>query len=267
MTRRALGLDLAERVALGLVGLGAVIGLWYFASSQLQPVQLPSPTVVWNTLRADLHNVPGLSYVSYSSQSLLGALGWTVGNVLLCCGIGAVIGYGVGLLIGASRLARSLLAPPMFVLGTMPTLVVLPFVLIWFGPSRLAQGSMVIVFTALTVAAFTEQAVARVGEHYHHYAQSLGASRRTIVRELIVPATLPGVAAGLRVSLATGWSLGTLAELIAGQNGIGRIINSLAQLDRTADVLAAVLLVCIVAAAFDVLIVLVTKGMTPWMER
>jgi ABC-type nitrate/sulfonate/bicarbonate transport system permease component len=266
MSRRAIR-DTGQRLVLGLIGIAAIVGVWYLVSAQLQPVQLPSPTVVWNTLWTDLHNIAGLSYVSYGSQSLLGALGWTAANVAICCGIGCVAGYGLGLLIATSRVARQALTPPLFMLGTVPTLVVLPFVLIWFGPSRLAQGSLVIVFTALTVSAFTEQAAARVGSDFRNYARSLGAGHRMLVREVIVPASLPGVAAGLRVSLATGWSLEAVAELIAGQNGIGRIIQSMAQLDRTADVIAAVLLLSAVAVAADLILVLATKGMTPWMER
>ncbi|HEX3874620.1 MAG TPA: hypothetical protein VHW26_10780, partial [Solirubrobacteraceae bacterium] len=144
------------------------VSLWWLASTGLQSVQLPAPPAVWNALRTDLSSIPGLSYVSYQSQSEgpLNPLLWTVSNVLICCAIGAVIGYAVGMALAISRRTRDILGPPLFVLGTTPTLVLLPFILIWFGTSRLAQGSLVIIFTALTVAAFTDQSARLIGQGY-----------------------------------------------------------------------------------------------------
>lgn len=267
MTPHNTRLELAERLLLGLVGFAFLFGVWSLISSQLTPVQLPSPIAIWNALRADLHQIPGLSYVAFTNQSLTSALAWTVVNVLLWCAVGATVGYAVGMLLAGSKLARDLLQPPLFVLATTPTLVVLPFVLIWFGPTRIAQGSLVIVFTALTVTGFTAQSAARIDKQFRPYARSLGASQRTIMREVLLPGAFPGAAGGLRVSLATAWSLEAVAELITDKNGVGRIIQTMAQIDRTADVIASVVLLCAVAVVIDFLFVLLVKGLTPWMER
>ncbi|HEY8548152.1 MAG TPA: ABC transporter permease subunit, partial [Acidimicrobiales bacterium] len=115
-------------------------------------------------------------------------------------------------------------------------------------------------------AAVTQQAVANVDRHHLDFGACLGASRRQLLWHVTRPAVTPAVVGALRVSVALGWSFATVSELIGGQRGTGKIIQAMAQLQRTADVMAAVLAVAAVAVVVDALIARVGRWTVRWQE-
>jgi ABC-type nitrate/sulfonate/bicarbonate transport system permease component len=177
-----------------------------------------------------------------------------------------VIGVVLGIVIARVRLARSLLQPPLSLLGTLPLLILLPFITLWFGTARLAQAGLVILFTMLTVAFASASAAEVVSEQYANYASCLGASRHRVLWTVILPASGPAVVAALRVALAAGWGWEAVAELLGGRSGIGRIIQLTAQLGAVADLMATVLCLAIVALICDALLAAGGGYLVRWRE-
>ena len=74
------------------------------------------------------------------------------------------------------------------------------------------------------VLLYTLESTKRVDPILIRAARNLGASDFVIMREVVLPAALPGIIAGLKVTLAISWSCVITAEMVAAQNGLGSII-------------------------------------------
>jgi ABC-type nitrate/sulfonate/bicarbonate transport system permease component len=249
-----------------LAGLAIFVGVWWLLSLGMEPIRLPPPSDVLTALWVDWTSIPALEFAGFQTGGIRDALAFTIVNVVMGVGIGVALGAPVGAAIGASQTARAVLGPPLVVAGTTPVLVLLPFLLIWFGTARLAQSGLVIFFAFVTVAAVTQQAVNNVGERYSQYATTLGASRGRMLRAVLLPAIVPEMLGAIRVSTAAGWSFATVSELLGGQQGIGKAIAAMAQLQHTADVLAIVLALTLVAVLFDRIIAMAGRWLVGWQE-
>ncbi len=80
-------------------------------------------------------------------------------------------------------------------------------------------------------------------------AQILGATSREIVTKILIPGSLPWIFSGLRIAVRYAFTASILAELIAGNTGVGYLIESSAGQFSTAGIFAGVL----VLVAFSVL--------------
>lgn len=256
----------AASAALAASGVALVIGIWWLISLGADPVRVPSPQVVFDTLIADWDSIPALSFIAFQSGGIKQAVAYTTVNVLVGVGVGASIGFVIGALLGRVRLAREVLTPALFVLGTVPVLVLAPFLTIWFGTARFVQAGLVIVFALVTVVAVTQQATLDVGERYTNYAESLGARPSLLLRAVILPAIVPAAIGGIRVAVAAGWSFATVAELLGGNKGVGKLIQTMQGLSATADIMAAVIALGIVAVLVDAVIRFVGQWVVRWQE-
>lgn len=269
--RPALGVGARVRSAavsagLAAFGVGLVIGIWWLISLGADPVRVPSPQVVFDTLIANWENIPALSFIAFQTGGIKQAVTYTTMNVLVGVTIGASIGFVTGAVLGRIRLAREILTPTLFVLSTVPVLVLAPFLTIWFGTARFVQAGLVIIFALVTVATVTQQATLDVGERYTNYAASLGARRGLLLRAVILPAIVPAAIGGIRVAVAAGWSFATVAELLGGSKGVGKLIQTMQGLSATADIMAAVIALGIVAVLVDAVIRLVGQWVVRWQE-
>jgi len=95
-------------------------------------------------------------------------------------------------------------------------------------------------------------------------ARSLGASRRTVAMRVILPAALPSILGGARLSLGVAWMALVAGEIVGGDAGIGwRILwyQEFFQMDR---VLAAILIVGALGLAADGLLRLLQRHLLRW---
>jgi ABC-type nitrate/sulfonate/bicarbonate transport system permease component len=251
---------------LALACVALVIGIWWLISLGTDPVRVPSPKVVFDTLRADWNNIPALQFIAFQQGGIRQAVTYTAVNVVVGAGIGSAFGFLLGAALGRARLARELLEPPLFVLGTIPVLVLAPFLTIWFGTARIVQAGLVIVFALVTVAAVTQRATLDVGARYTQYAESLGAGPGTVLRWVVLPAVVPSALGAVRVAVAAGWSFETVAELLGGNDGTGKLIQSMQGLSATADIMAAVIALGITAVLVDAAIRLIGSWVVRWQE-
>jgi len=251
---------------LGVAGLAVVIAIWWLLSKQLQPVQLPAPDVVWDAMWSNLWEMPALSYATFQSGGIADGLLYTTQNVFIGVGIGLVLGLLTGLLMGRVRVADGLLEPVLVVLGTVPVLIMLPFIVTWFGTARLAQTGLVIFFTFVMTATVVRNAVGNVAGSYEQSAITLGASRSMVLRDVVLPAIVPEVLGAVRVCFAAGWGFEAIAEILGAQHGIGRIIQTMGTQSATPELIASVLWLAIVAVIVDALLILLGRWVIRWSE-
>ncbi len=141
--------------------------------------------------------------------------------------LGCTIGAGLGLLMGAVRLARRSLDPFIQFGRFVPSISLLSPALIWFGIGEGSKLFLITYTTTFIVLLNTLAAVLSVPRNKIRAAQSLGATRWQLFRLVMLPASLHGIFTGMRVGMGLSFTTVVAAEMIAADTGLGYlIINS-----------------------------------------
>jgi ABC-type nitrate/sulfonate/bicarbonate transport system permease component len=251
-------------VLLAACGMAIVALVWQVTASASNASQVPAPADVWRSLTQDWHQIPALSYLEFQSGGIRAAVAFSTAHVLVGVAVGTAVGLPLGIALARVRLVRLLLAPPLSLLGTLPLLVLLPFITLWFGTAGFAQSGLVMLFACLTVAFAAESAAVTVSDHYANYASALGASRTRILWTVVLPAAGPTVIGAIRVALAAGWSWQAVAELLGAHHGVGRVIDASARLGAVSDIAATVLCLAAVAVICDAVVARVGGVLVRW---
>lgn len=255
-----------RKTVLAALGVAALVGLWWLIAFETISARVPAPPEVIESIGRNFTTIRALEYVLFTTGGIYQNLLYTIENVLLGVAVGAAIGFPFGVLIGRVRIARDLLEPPLLVLGTVPVVMLLPFLTMWFGTARIAQNGLVIFYAALTVAVVAQQATLNIAGRYEQYATSLGANQGRILFRVIVPAIVPEVLGAVRASLAAGWGFETVAEILGAPNGAGRLIQVFSVAVMTPDIIGVLICVGVVAVLIDAVVAAVGSWMVRWQE-
>ncbi|HEV7957578.1 MAG TPA: ABC transporter permease subunit, partial [Marisediminicola sp.] len=180
----------AKHLTLGL----GLIALWELSSLFLDPIVLPP-----------FHSVVVAFFVLLFNGSLIAALGQSL--LLLVLGLAAalVTGLVVGIIVGRVSIVERMVVPFLGALYAMPTIALIPLMLVWFG---FGLGGRVVVvwlvaFFPMLVA--VHAGVRDAPRDLTEVARSFGVRREiTLLRTVILPSALPMILNGLRLSVGRG---------------------------------------------------------------
>jgi NitT/TauT family transport system permease protein len=236
-----------ERLGYGALGLVLFFALWSLLSlSGAVPQQfLPPPTRV--LLRfVQLLTAPfaGATLPQHIASSFMR---FAYGFLLA-----AIVGIPLGLLMGWFRLLDDIVSPIFDMLRFIAPIAWVPFAALWFGTG--IGGPIMIIFAgAFPPCLINAYRGARFADPtLIEAAQMLGMSNLRIIVDVLLPASIPAIVAGLRVSAGLGWQSLVGAELIVASAGVGYMMVQ-AQLNvSTATVMTGMIAIGIVGMLIDV---------------
>src|SRR5438477_9053895 len=204
---------------LGLASFAVMLGVWFAVTGSglwpplVQPAFLPSPVTVAKTFWKLANN--GYQGHTLAHHFLISLRRFGIAFVVC-----VMVGVPVGLLMGMHSGVRAAVDPPIETTRPIPKLALLPLFIIWFGIGELSKTIVIIaaLFPLISISAM--QAVRAVSVRKIQAARSLGASPRTIFWRVLLPASLPGIFTGLRVSVGIGVTMLVGAEMVATSDGI-----------------------------------------------
>jgi ABC-type nitrate/sulfonate/bicarbonate transport system permease component len=209
---------------LRLAGAILFIALWQAATLVVSPIILPGPFSVLQRAAADFWSAPALSYYGVADPSLFANLLYTAENVAIAVLVGSAIGVTLGLLSARIWFVRAAIDPIMMTAGTVPILIAAPFLLIWFGVGRASAVSLVAFYVVVILYVSAQRAALNLDPIYENSALTLGAGKHQMLRDILIPATVPEILGGFRIALAGSWGLEAVAELLGSQSGTGKIL-------------------------------------------
>lgn len=239
-----------------------VLAAWAL-SARLQlvsPVFLPSPVAVWNKFIVVARD-------GFVDATLLQHVVASLGRVFAALVAAILVGVPVGLAIGISTVGRGIFDPLLEFLRPIPPLAYLPLVIIWFGIGEPSKILVIAIAMLAPVALSTASGVRGVSQERINAARSLGATRRQVVRHVILPSALPSILTGLRIALGAGWSTLVAAELVAATRGLGFMIQSAAQFLVTDVVIMGILVIAAIAFVLEFTIRRIERALVPWAGR
>ncbi len=189
----------------------------------------------------------------------------TIGRVLVGTTSGILLGVVVGLLMGWSRRIRDFAWPSIQVTRPIPALALIPLFMLWFGGREVGTWLYIAwaIFNMMVV--YTVEAVWNVSPIVQDYARTLGATRIQVYRTVVLPAIVPSLIGGLRVSLGVSWAIVLAAEYLGAQSGLGRILILSQTFFDTGRMVIIVLLFIAYALLLNALVVHISYRLTRWV--
>jgi NitT/TauT family transport system permease protein len=138
--------------------------------------------------------------------------------------LGSALGIPIGLAIGSFRPVRMLLEPWTEFLRFIPAVAMITVSVIWFGIGEESKVFLIAYSTIFVVIISTAAGVGAVGRDKIRAAQCLGASRFQVFALVALPATVPYILTGMRLAMANSFVTIVAAELVASNDGLGKLL-------------------------------------------
>jgi nitrate/nitrite transport system permease protein len=232
---------------LPLCGIGMALAAWWAAS--LAVPDLPSPLRTWE--ESKLYILEPLAYRGESDQGILLLAYYSLMRVARGFLLGIAIATPLGFLLGVSATLTRMFDPIMQVLRPISPLAWLPLGLVLFQKSEPAALFAIAVCSMWPTVINTMMGVRAIPQDYWNVAKVLRLSRTTTFIKIIVPATLPYMFTGYRLSLGIAWLVIVASEMLTGTPGVGGFLwqeyNSLVY----AHILLAIITIGVVGFALD----------------
>ena len=259
MRHRFLRFDL-----LGLVGIVLLVALWAALVPITSRSALPTPWGVATVLVDKFWYNKTFAFYGLQDTGFFSALIYTIQNVMMAVLIGGAIGTLLGLVTARAPLVRAFFDPIVLTLGTVPILILSPFLLLWLGGDRASAVAMVAFYVAVILYTYAQRSADNLHPVHEASARTFGATDRRILCDILIPGTLPEILGGVRIALAGAWGLEAIAELLASQRGLGKLIESITKGSDVETLFAALLLLGITAAIFDMIVTVAFEYLTRW---
>lgn len=244
MNRR--GLTRGTVLLLGLAGIASFFGGWaLLALSGVTPEAfLPSPGRVWD----EFWRLTREPFVGYTLQQHLVS---SFARMGMGFGLAAVIGVPLGLALGWFRTLDYIVTPIFDALRFVAPIAWVPFAALWFGTG--IGGPVLVIFTGAFAPCVinTYRGARFVEPHLIEAARTLGIGNLRMITDVLLPASVPSIVAGLRVSAGLAWQSLVGAELIVASSGIGYLLVKGQASISTPIVMSGMVAIGIVGFAID----------------
>ena len=238
-----------------------LVGLWALASRYGW-----IPAFYWPSIGATWDRLVKLLTDGFRSVPLWQHVGASVFRVLSGVFFGALVGVPLGFAMGLSSVARGLFDPIVEFMRPIPPLALIPLIILWFGIDELAKIVLLFLAALFIMTLAARAGVSGVAIAKVHAAYSLGASRRQVLRHVILPNALPEIFTGLRTSMGVCWGTVVAAELVAADQGLGSMIMIAKNFLQTDTVVIGIVLIGLIGYAIELLMRWAERRMVPWKE-
>ncbi|PEB20859.1 sulfonate ABC transporter permease [Bacillus toyonensis] len=180
--------------------------------------------------------------------------------------IGGGLGVILGTIVGFSTRSEQYLDPSVQMLRTVPHLAVAPLFVLWFGFGETSKVLLIAdgAFFPLYVNAFL--GIRGVDSKLFDVARVLEFNKQKLITKLILPAALPNLLLGARLSLGVAWVSLVVAELMGSTEGIGYMIMDARQFSNTDIVFVGIIIFAFVGKFSDSLVRLLEVKFLRWRD-
>ena len=211
-------LESALKAVVGPVaGFALFVLVWQVVAMRI--TEIPTPGVTWRAA-VELFSDP-----FYDNGPNDKGIGWnllaSLERVAAGFGLAALVGIPVGFAIGRYAAVRAMFSPIVSLLRPVSPLAWLPLGLLLFKAANPAAIWAIFICSIWPMIINTAVGVARVPQDYLNVARVLNLSEWKVTTKVLLPAVLPYMLTGVRLSIGTAWLVIVAAEMLTGGTGIG----------------------------------------------
>jgi NitT/TauT family transport system permease protein len=160
-----------------------------------------------------------------------------------------------GMALGLSRRGEMALNPLLQLLRPISPLAWIPIAILWFGVGDLSAVFLIFIASFLPLTLATMKAVHDIDPVHLSAARNFGLPPYRLLREVLMPAILPQLLVGMRITVGIAWLVVVAAEMIAVNSGLGFLIIDARNAGNRYDlVVAGMVLIGLIGVALDLLV-------------
>src|SRR5882762_8979783 len=184
-------------------------------------------------------------------------------------GYGLAIAFGIplGLVIGRYHVAEAALGIYVTAGYAMPLVALVPLLVLWLGLGFKVKAAVVFLMSVFPICINTWLGVTAVPKTLIEVGKSFVAPDHVILRRIILPATLPYIMAGVRLSVGRAVVAMVIAEFFTSISGLGAIIITSANNFDTATTFVPIVILMVMAIGLNSLIGYVERKVAPWQAE
>ncbi|MDB5533095.1 MAG: transporter permease [Hyphomicrobiales bacterium] len=233
-----------------------VIGAWEFFGRGVDPIFGSYPSAIaaafWDLLKS----------------GLLGRALWqSMQAFLVGYGLSVIVGVPLGLVIGRSRTIEAAIGVFITAAYAMPLVALVPFLVLLLGLGFVVKASVVFLMAVFPIVINTWLGVRAVPKTLIEVGKSFVASDFTILRRIVLPATIPYIMAGIKLAVGRAVVAMVIAEFFTAISGLGGIIINSANNFDTARMFVPVILLMVLATGLNGLVGWIERRVAPWQTE
>lgn len=188
----------------------------------------------------------------------------TATEILLGLVLGAGLGIAVALLLATSRSARVFLQPILVFSQTLPVFALAPILTLWLGYGLGSKVAMAVLIVFFPVASAFLDGLLRTPRGYLDLARTMQARPLALLWHIRIPAALPSLASGLRLSAVYAPIGAVIGEWVGASEGLGYLMLLANGRSKTDLMFAALFTLSILSIALYYAVKAATE---PWSRR
>jgi taurine transport system permease protein len=237
----------------------ALVAAWFLLTrfKLVNPLFLPTPGAVWG---AFVTTATTGYQGSRLDQHVLASLDRVLAGWSLAC----VVGIPLGFMMGLSSKVKAVFDPIIEFYRPLPPLGLYTLIVLWLGIGEESKITLLFLAALPPISISATEAVVSIDRRYLTAVQSLGASRRQLLRHVIVPACLPGICTGMRISLGFTYSVLVAAEIVAATRGLGWMVWDAAKFLLSDVVIMGLIVLGLTGLGLDLGLRRLERALTPW---
>lgn len=230
-----------QKIGPPIILIALLIAAWWFAVVQTKSVIFPTPLqVVTGTLELAKD---GTLWDHISSSLMRVGAGFF---------LALFIAVPLGLWMGRVSGAYYTLNPVFQILRPISPIAWIPLAILWFGVGNASPIFLIFIAAVFPIIVQTASAVHTIEHRYLRAAENFGVSRYKLFRQVIIPAVLPDLIVGMRISLGVAWLVVVAAEMIALRSGLGYLIMDSRNAGNRYDlVIAGMIIIGVIGLLLD----------------
>jgi NitT/TauT family transport system permease protein len=251
------GILSSYRTRVGLVRLAlviAILGVWEFASGNLFSafwVSKPSliAAYIWKWI------VWGDFFYQMS---------FTFGSMIMGFVMGTVLGLAAGVLLSRTQFMADVLDPFLIAINGIPRVALAPLFVVWFGIDMLPK--IILVFTLVFFVIFynTYAGIKSVDRRFTDLAWVMGANETDLFSKVILPAALPHIFLGIKLSIPYALIGAIIGEFVASSAGLGWKIQMETSLYNTTGTMAGLIVMMFIVVLMNSLLAVAERRLLRW---
>ncbi len=193
-------------------------------------------------------------------------VGISVQRVLVGFVWGAAIAVFFGLAIGLSRTVEEMVAPTLQAVRAVPSLAWVPLFLLWLGYGETSKLALVALGAFFPIYTNLVAGIRQIDRKLVEVGRAYGLRGLSLVRGVMLPASLPSLLTGLRLGLAQGWLFLVAAELLGASQGLGFLVIDGSNTGRVDFVVLSIVLLALIGKTSDWLLGLLERRLLRWSD-
>jgi sulfonate transport system permease protein len=239
----------------GLIGIAVLLALWVVGSATglVDERNLSAPWTVVATAETLVEN--GRLQESLVTSGIRAATG---------LGLGVAVGTVLALISGLSRIGETLIDGPVQVKRSIPTLALIPLLLLWFGIGEPFKILTIALAVFVPIYIHTHNGLRTIEGRYAELAETLGVTRTEFVRHVVLPGAMPGFLLGMRFAVTSSLLALVVVEVINATSGIGHMITLASNYGQTDIIVVGLVVYALLGVLADAAVRIIERKALSW---